>query len=90
MVPELSKTDFQDGGYGGHLGFLIDTILAHFDPEIVVSELSKTDFQDGGYGGHLGFLIDTILAHFDPEIVLLLQRKFRLKSTKDLGRDGGQ
>ena len=23
--------DFQDGGHGGHLGFLIDTILAIFD-----------------------------------------------------------
>ena len=49
--------------------------------------MSKTDFQDGSCGGHLGFLINTILAHFDPEVVLLLQSKFRLKLTKDLGKD---
>ena len=30
---------------------------------------------------------DTILTHFDPEVVLFLQSKFRLKSTKGLGRD---
>ena len=26
----MTKTDFQDGGCGGHLGFPIDTIVAHF------------------------------------------------------------
>ena len=31
--------------------------------------------------------MNTILAHFDPEVVLLLQSKFRLKSTKGLGKD---
>ena len=40
-----------------------------------------------GYGDHLGFLIDMDLAHFDPEVVLLLQSKFRLKSTKGLEKD---
>ena len=25
---EMSKTDFQDGSCGGHLGFLIDSVLA--------------------------------------------------------------
>ena len=54
---------------------------------VVCEKMSKIDFQDGGRGGHLGHPIDTILAHFDPEIVLLLQSKFRLKSTKGLGRD---
>ena len=29
--------------------------------------------------------INTILACFDPEVILLLQSKFRLKSTKGLG-----
>ena len=37
--------------------------------------------------GHLEFPIDTILPRFDPEVNLLLQSKFRLKATKDLGRD---
>ena len=36
---------------------------------------------------HLEFPIDTILPRFDPEVNLLLQSKFRLKATKDLGRD---
>ena len=49
--------------------------------------MSKTAFQGGGCGGHLGFPVDTILAHFDPEVVLLLQDKFRLKSTEGLERD---
>ena len=54
---------------------------------VVCEKMSKTNFQYGGCGGHLGFPIDKLLAHFDPEIVLLLQRKFRLKSTKVLGRN---
>ena len=72
----MSKTDFQDGGFGGHLGFPINTILAHFTPEVVLllqsrfqlkltkglGKMSKTDFQDGGCSGHLGFLIRSVLA----------------------------
>ena len=45
--------------------------------------MSKTDFQDGGCGDHLRFPMD----QFDQEVVLLLQGKFRLKSTKGLERD---
>ena len=69
----MSKTDFQYGGCGGHLGFWIDTILAHFDPKVVLLLQSKFQlkltkgfgrdvknyFQDGGCGGHLGFFIST-------------------------------
>ena len=55
-VKRVSKTDFQDGGYGGHLRIPIDTNLAYFDQEIVVwEEMSKIDIKDGGCGGHLGF-----------------------------------
>ena len=36
---------------------------------------------------HLGFPINTILASFYYEVILLLQSKFGLKATKDLGRD---
>ena len=32
--------------------------------------------------GYLGFQIYTILAHLGPEVILLLQRKFRLNTTK--------
>ena len=31
---EEAKIDFQDGGHGGHLGFLIETILAIFDLQV--------------------------------------------------------
>ena len=36
----MPKTDFQDGGCGGYL-VPINTILAHFDPEIVLLQQSK-------------------------------------------------
>ena len=54
---------------------------------MVCEKMSKTGFQNGGFGGHLGFPIDQILAHFDIEADLLIQSKFRLKSTKGLERD---
>ena len=31
---EEAKIDFQDGGHGGHLGFLIGMILAIFVPQV--------------------------------------------------------
>ena len=73
-------------------GFPISMILAIFIVSfnlirLVVCEMSKTDFQDGGCGGHLGNWINMIIAYFDPEVVLLLQSKFRLKATKDVGRE---
>ena len=37
----MSKTDFQDGGSGGLTGFQSDTILVHFDPEVVLLLQSK-------------------------------------------------
>ena len=65
------KIDFQDGGHGSHLGFLISMILAIFDLQVtlmlpsklesiglsVQEKKRKLDFQDGGHGGHLGFPI---------------------------------
>ena len=33
---EIAKIDFQDGGHGGHLGFLIRTILAIFDLQVTL------------------------------------------------------
>ena len=36
VCKKMSATDFQDGGLGGHLGFPIDIILAHFDPDVVM------------------------------------------------------
>ena len=40
----MSKTAFQDGSCGCHIGFLIDTILAHFDPEVLLLQ-SKFQFK---------------------------------------------
>ena len=34
------NTDFQDGGHGSHLGFLIRTILAIFDLQVTLMESS--------------------------------------------------
>ena len=33
---EAKYRDFQDGGHGGHLGFLIRTILAIFDLQVTL------------------------------------------------------
>ena len=33
---EKLNIDFQDGGHGGHLGFLIRTILAIFDLQVTL------------------------------------------------------
>ena len=41
LFKKMSRTDFQDGGCGGHLGFPNDTILARFDPEVVLLLLSN-------------------------------------------------
>ena len=41
VVCEMSKTNFQDGRCDGHLGFPINTILANFDPEVVLLLQSK-------------------------------------------------
>ena len=77
VCEKMSKTDFQGGGCGCHLGFQINMILAHFDPEVVLllqskfglkltkvwEEMLQIDFQDGGSGSHLGFSIgSSILA----------------------------
>ena len=75
---EEAKIDFQDGHHGGHLGFLIRTILALFDLEVtpmlptkfqvhfgLLEKKQKIDFQDSRHGSsHLGFPIGTILAIF--------------------------
>ena len=84
------KIDFQNGCHGGHLGFLIGTILAIFDLEVTLmlptifgvnwllglGEEAKIDFQDGCHGGQLGFPIGTILAIFDLQVTLMLPSNF--------------
>ena len=42
VVCEISKIYFQDGHYGGHLGFLIVTILAIFDLVVILLFLLKS------------------------------------------------
>ena len=73
---EESKIDFQDRGQGGHLGFLIGTILAFFHQQVILmlptkfgvnwplgsGEEAKNEFQDSSHGGSLGFPIRMILA----------------------------
>ena len=41
FVQEKRKIDFQDGGPGGHLGFLIGTILAIFELQVTLMVPSK-------------------------------------------------
>ena len=36
VITGLTCIDFQDGGHGGHLGFLIRTILAIFDLQVTL------------------------------------------------------
>ena len=72
------KIDFQDGGHGFNLGFLIKTILAMF--YLQVPQILPTKFQvnwpfysgkkfkiDSQDGGHFGFPIAMILAIFDRQ-----------------------
>ena len=40
---EKQKIDFQDGGHGGHLVFLIGMILANFD--LQVTPMFPTEFH---------------------------------------------
>ena len=82
------KIDFQDGGYGGHLGFPIRMILAiflsasHPDISYQVSSLlafrfrsrTKQIFKMATMDGHLGFPIGRILAIFDLHTLILPTR----------------
>ena len=91
VVCKMSKTDFQDGGCGGCLGFPINMILAHLVQKSccyrasfgsnhlrVWEEMLKIDFQDGGCGGHLGFSIGSVLAILCLLGVPMLLIKFQL------------
>ena len=90
------KVDFQDGGYGNHLGFPIGTILAIFNLQVtpmlptkfqvkwpfsVQGKKRKIDFQNGGHGGILRFPIEMILAIFD------LSTKFQVNWSFGSGRE---
>ena len=65
------KIDFQFGFHGGHLGFLIGTVLAIFDLQVtlmlptelqiywpLIKKKRITDFQDGGYAAILDFWLE--------------------------------
>ena len=88
------KIDFQDGGYGDHLGFPIGTILAIFDPSLesiglcVQEKKRKIDFQDGGHGRHLGYPIGTILAIFNLQVTPMLPTKYRVIWPRGVGGVG--
>ena len=84
MQEKKLNIDFQDGGHGGHLGFLIRTILALFDRQVTLmlptkfGVKRKIDFQDSRHGGHLGFTISMIFAIFDLQVTKMLPTKFRV------------
>ena len=96
------KIDFQDGGYSGHLGFLIGTILAIFDLQVTPmlpskfgvnwpfasGEEAKNRFQDGCHGGHLGFSIGTILAIFNLQVTPMHPTKYRVNWPRGVGGVG--
>ena len=42
MQEKKLNIDFQDGGHGGHLGFLIRTILAIFDLQVTPMSPTKS------------------------------------------------
>ena len=81
--------DFQDGG---HLRFLIGTILAISDLQVIAmlptkfksisllvqEKKQKIDFQDGCHGGDLGYPIRRILAIFDLQVTPMLPTKFQV------------
>ena len=81
------KIDFQDGG---HLGFLINTILASFDLQVTPmlpskfgvnwpfgsGEEAKNRFKMAAMAAILGFLIGKILTIFDLQVTPVLPRKF--------------
>ena len=103
VLEKKFKTDFQDGGYGGHLWFPIWTLLATFNLQVTsifpsqfwvswpfCSEEFKTDFQNGSHGNHLGFPIKKILAIVDLQVTLYLlywQEKFK-QDFEDRGQGG--
>ena len=87
------KIDFQDGGYGSHLGFRIGTILAvllYKTPQCFLpsfksiglsvqeTKAKKRLFQESSHGGHLGFPIGTILAIFDLQVTLMHPTKIQV------------
>ena len=91
MIQEKKiKTDLQDGGRGGHIGFTFGTFVAIFHLQVnsgryFLSSFESTgfsvqkfkiDFQDGVRGGHLGFAISMILGIFDVQVTLILPTKF--------------
>ena len=84
------KIDFQDGDHGGHLGFLIGTILATFDLQVTpmlptrfqvnwhlgLGEQAKNRFSRRLKWRPSGFTIGTILAIFDLHVTHMLSSKF--------------
>ena len=75
------KRDFKDGHYGGHLGFLIGTILAIFDVQVTQATnqvSSQLAFWFRRRSDHLGFSIGTILAIFYLQVTPMLPTKFEV------------
>ena len=97
MLPTSFKSiglsvQFDDDRHSGHLGFLIGSILAIFDVQVI--PMLPTEFQvNWPFGSgkatknrfsrwpplqHLGFLIGMILALFDLQVSQTLPTKFQV------------
>ena len=86
------KIDFQNGSYGGHLEFMIQTILAIFELQVTLilpikfqfswafgSGEAQNRFSTGPHGSHLRFSIRMIFViFFYLQVFLVLSAKFRV------------
>ena len=96
------KIDFQDGGHGGHLGFLIGMILAIFDLQVTLmlpskfrvkwpfssGEEAKNRFKMAAMAAILVFRVGTILPIFDLQVTLMLPTKYRVNWPRGVGEVG--
>ena len=87
----MRKIDFQDGGHGGHLGFLIGMILAIFDLQVTLmlpskfgvnwpfgsGEVAKNRFSRWRPWRPSWISDQNILAIFDLQVTLILPTKYR-------------
>ena len=58
VLEKKFKNDFQDGGYGGHLGFWIGMILALFDLQYKWPQYFLASFESIGLSVQEKFKID--------------------------------
>ena len=96
---DISFQEFQDGCWGGLLGYRNGTVLTILNLYVTVmppikfgstlitvwEEMSFEEFQDGRYGRHLGYRNETILANLNLNVVTMPPTKFQLNPTYGSG-----